>query len=186
MKRYEIVDDMETERYTARESPEGDFVFYSDVAELEHQLAELTKKVAELTEERDIARAAEDAWSDDYQKLVARFTASERNLRRAKLEAECERNDLSCEIGRMKRLHEDDGQWPLFEMPKDVQRPVQAEHEIQRTMVESVVEKVRARLESKEGQRELREIIEKSKEFVKRMKESSRVDPAILREPMTF
>jgi hypothetical protein len=53
-------------------------------------------------------------------------------------------------------------------------------------MVEAVVEKVRARLESKEGQRELREIIEKSKAFVKRMKEASRVDPATLREPMTF
>lgn len=186
MKRYEIVDDMETERYIARESPEGDFVFYSDVAELEHKLAESTKKVAELTEERDDARAAVQTWSDDYQKLVARFTASERSLRHAKLEAECERDDLSCEIGRTKRLREDDRQRLLFEMSKDVQRPVQAEHEIERTIVDAVVEKVRARLESEEGQRDLREIIEKSKEFVKRMKESSRVDPAILREPMTF
>jgi len=186
MRRYEIVDDMETERYTARESPEGDFVFYSDVAELEHQLVELTKKVAELTEERDDARSAVQIWSDDYQKLVARFTASERSLRHAKLEAECERDDLSCEIRRTKRLREDDRQRLLFDMPKDVQRPVKAEHEIQRTMVESVVEKVRARLESEEGQRELREIIEKSKEFVKRMKEASCVDPATLRERITI
>jgi hypothetical protein len=40
----------------------------------------------EAIKERDIARAAEDAWSDDYQKLAAKFAVSERDLRRATCE----------------------------------------------------------------------------------------------------
>lgn len=54
-----------------------------------------------------------------------------------------------------------------------------------RTIAEVVVEQARAHLESDEGRRELREIIEKFHEFTKKLKEASRVDPSVLREMIT-
>jgi len=55
-----------------------------------------------------------------------------------------------------------------------------------RTIAEVVVEQARAHLESDEGRRELREIIEKFHEFTKKLKEASRVDPSVLREMITL
>ena len=56
----------------------------------------------------------------------------------------------------------------------------------ERTIAEVVVEQARAHLESDEGRRELREIIEKFHEFTKKLKEASRVDPSVLREMITL
>ena len=156
------------------------------VERLEERIAELSAKVLEYEQMADDFKRAADKAEKRIAELEAQLHSTRNTLfARAtdvqNLQAACECAEKERDRARARAVD--------LERVRDEARAyaiVEAERERDKVRVEVEQQKMLAYVDTAAGRRDLLEILRQGREFEQKLKEASRMDPAILRENITL